>query len=216
MRVHLWTPFARDGTKSRLKVYNRHVKQQLVAEPEAIERALGGDRDAFGVLVEQYQEVAFRAAYLIVRDAQTAEDVAQDAFVRAYRGLGSFRAGEPFRPWLLRIVTNLAINEVRSRQRRTGLLDRFARAAPAAVDPPGVTLKDEYASTLARAINELPIDDRVVLHLRYFLDLPEREIAMTIGKPPGTVKSRLHRASARLRSVIETRYPELAEAVRDE
>lgn len=197
-------------------MYNRHVKQQLVAEPDAIERALGGDSDAFGVLVEQYQEVAFRAAYLIVRDAQTAEDVSQEAFIRAFRGLRGFRPNEPFRPWLLRIVTNLAINEVRSRQRRTGLLDRVSRTTPPAAEPPEVTLKDEYASTLARAINELPIDDRVVLHLRYFLDLPEREIATTIGKPAGTVKSRLHRASARLRSVIETNYPQLAEAVRDE
>ena len=94
------TPGA-NGTQSGRTVYNRHVKQQLIAEPEAIERALGGDSDAFGVLVEKYQEVAFRAAYLIVRDAQTAEDVAQDAFIRAFRGLRGFRPGEPFRPWLL-------------------------------------------------------------------------------------------------------------------
>jgi RNA polymerase sigma-70 factor (ECF subfamily) len=64
------------------------------------------------------------------------------------------------------------------------------------------------------AIGELPEDDRVILHLRYYLELPEREIAAAIGKPPGTVKSRLHRASARLRAVIETRYPELREGAR--
>jgi len=196
-------------------MYRNHVKPTLIAEPEAIERAARGDQAAFGTLVEQYQEVAFRAAYLIVRDTQTAEDVAQDAFIRAYRHLASFRIGEPFRPWLLRIVTNTAINEVRSRQRRTGLLGRFAAVAPATVDAPDVSLADEHASTLARAINELPLDDRVVLHLRYFLDLPEREIAATIGKPAGTVKSRLHRASMRLRELIERKYPQLAEAVHE-
>lgn len=75
-------------------------------EAAAVERALAGDREAFGALVERHQEVAFRAAYLIVRDAQAAEDVAQEAFVRAYRELPRFRVGEPFRPWLLRIVQN--------------------------------------------------------------------------------------------------------------
>lgn len=184
-----------------------------VAEREAIERAARGDHAAFGTLVERYQEVAFRAAYLIVRDAQAAEDVAQDAFIRAYRHLGQFRSGEPFRPWLLRIVTNTAINEVRSRQRRAGLLGRFAAVAEVSAGAPEVSLADADASLLARAINELPLDDRVVLHLRYFLDLPEREIAAAIGKPAGTVKSRLHRASRRLRELIEAKYPQLAEAI---
>jgi RNA polymerase sigma-70 factor (ECF subfamily) len=196
-------------------MYRSHVDQMLVAEPEALERAARGDHAAFGTLVEQYQEVAFRAAYLIVHDVPSAEDVVQDAFIRAYRRLDTFRRGEPFRPWLLRIVTNTAINEVRARQRRTGLLGRFAAVTPVTVAPPEFTLGDEHASTLARAINELPLDDRVVLHLRYFLDLSEREIAVTIGKAPGTVKSRLHRASKRLRELIETKYPQLAEAVHE-
>jgi RNA polymerase sigma-70 factor (ECF subfamily) len=196
-------------------VYNTQVESTLTAETGAIERAVRGDHAAFGSLVEQYQEVAFRAAYLIVRDAQTAEDVTQEAFIRAYRKLGTFRAGEPFRPWLLRIVTNTAINELRSRQRRFGLLGRFVNVAPCVADPPDVSLGEQHATLLARAINELPLDDRVVLHLRYFLDLPEREIAATIGKPAGTVKSRLHRASKRLRALIENDYPQLMEAIRD-
>lgn len=75
-----------------------------------------------------------------------------------------------------------------------------------------MTASDE-ASTLLRAIGELPEADRVVLHLRYYLDLPEREIAAAIGKPPGTVKSRLHRAGRRLRHVIESNYPELKEGI---
>ena len=195
-------------------MYNKHVEHALLAEPDAIARAQSGDHAAFGSLVEQYQEVAFRAAYLIVRDAPAAEDVAQDAFIRAYRALHTFRAGEPFRPWLLRIVTNTAINEIRARQRRTGLLGRVA-AVSTPVAEPDIKLGDDDATTLARAINELPLDDRVVLHLRYFLDLPEREIAATIDKPPGTVKSRLHRAGKRLRDVIERKYPDLAEAVRE-
>ena len=145
-------------------------------EARVIEDARGGDAAAFGQLVERYQEVAFRAAYLIVRDAQTAEDVAQDAFLRAFRGLRGFRAGSAFRPWLLRIVTNSALNELRARKRRGTLTERAGALASAPTPAPHeeVAAADE-ASTLARAIAELPDDDRTVLYLRYFLELPERE-----------------------------------------
>jgi RNA polymerase sigma-70 factor (ECF subfamily) len=191
------------------------VDNALFDEVQTIARSADGDPASFGALVERYQEVAFRAAYLIVRDAGAAEDVAQEAFIRAYRQLRTFRQGEPFRPWLLRIVTNLALNEVRARSRRTGLLARAASFTSRDPTPPPhaqVEAGDD-ASTLLRAIGELPEDDRVVLHLRYFLELPEREIAAAIGKPPGTVKSRLHRAGKRLRAVVETRYPQLMERV---
>ena len=181
-----------------------------IGEAEAIAAARKGDSEAFCVLVEHYQEVAFRTAYLVVRDAAQAEDVAQDAFVRAYQKLSSFREGEPFRPWLLRIVTNLALNEVRSRTRRRGLFERLTAFRPESLPPPEFeTAESEERALLWRAINELREEDRVVLYLRYYLELPEREIAAVIGQQPGTVKSRLSRASGRLRDVIESRYPAL-------
>lgn len=180
-------------------------------EARAVADAARGDTASFGMLVERYQEVAFRAAYLIVRDAGAAEDVAQEAFIRAYRQMRTFRQGEPFRPWLLRIATNLALNEVRSRGPRTGLAERVGASAARFEDAPddAVAARDE-ASMLLRAIAELPHDDRIVLQMRYFLELPENEMAGAIGKRPGTVKSRLHRASKRLRALIEQKYPELA------
>jgi RNA polymerase sigma-70 factor (ECF subfamily) len=191
------------------------VDKALSEETDAIARAAAGEAEAFGALVERYEDVAFRAAYLIVRDASAAEDVAQEAFIRAYRQLRSFRQGDPFQPWLLRIVTNLALNDVRARRRRGGLTERFARTLGRELAaPPDVQVAaEDDASTLQRAIAELAPDDRVVLHLRYFLDLPEREIAEAIGKPAGTVKSRLHRATRRLRAVVEMRYPGLMESL---
>lgn len=181
---------------------------------ELVAGAQAGDAAAFGELVRRHQEVAFRAAYLVVRDAGTAEHVAQEGFVRAYRAIGSFRTGDPFRPWVLRIVTNLALNQVRGRRRRAGLLERVGLVrgqetdtAPAAE---AVALATERQRQLWRAISELPEDDRVVLYLRYFVELPEKEIAVVIAKAPGTVKSRLHRSSERLRRVIEARYPGLS------
>lgn len=195
-------------------MYIRQVDAASTDEAEAIAGARDGDTAAFGTLVERYQEVAFRAAYLVVRDAAAAEDVAQEGFIRAYRQIRSFRQGEPFRPWLLRIVTNLALNEVRARGRRDGLAARAGRLGERASAPPDaeVAAAGDSAAVL-RAVNELPPDDRMVIYLRYFLELPEREIAATIGKPAGTVKSRLHRAGQRLRRLIERSYPELTERV---
>ncbi len=184
-----------------------------VDDRAALAASLEGDGDAFGVLVERYQQIAFRTAYLIVRDAQTAEDVCQEGFLRAHDNLHRFRIDDPFRPWLLRIVKNLALNHVRSRGRREGLLTRLLRASPAttAVEagPERTAEAREQSDLLLRALDELREDDRVVLYLRHFLDLPEDEIAGVIGKRPGTVKSRLSRAHGRLRELIERRYPEL-------
>lgn len=187
--------------------------EATIGDTEAIEAARKGDQEAFCALVARYQDVAFRTAYLIVRDSAQAEDVAQEAFVRAYQNLRSFRESEPFRPWVLRIVTNLALNEVRSRTRRRGLLERVARLRQEPLPAPEREVElDEDRELLWRAINELREEDRVVLYLRYFLELPEREIALAIGHPPGTVKSRLSRASGRLREVIERSYPGLRPA----
>jgi len=187
--------------------------EATIGDTEAIAAARGGDQEAFCALVGRYQDVAFRAAFLVVRDAALAEDVVQEGFVRAYQNLGRFHDGEPFRPWVLRIVTNLALNEVRSRARRHGLLERVARFRQEPPPAPEHEAEmDEERALLWRAINELREEDRVVLYLRYFLDLPEREIALAIGRPPGTVKSRLSRASARLRDVIERGYPGLRPA----
>lgn len=180
-------------------------------DSDLVATVLSGDREAFAGLVGRYQQVAFRAAYLITRDAGAAEEAAQDGFVRAYQSLRSFRQGEPFRPWLLRIVTNLALNQVRGRSRRQRLFERVGLARPSQVEPAAddTFLATDRQRQLWRAIRELPEDDRVVLYLRYFLELPEKEIASVIGKAPGTVKSRLNRAGGRLRVVIETRYPGL-------
>jgi len=180
------------------------------SDAEAVRQARDGDASAYGQLVTQHQQAAFRAAYLILRDAQAAEDIAQEGFVRAYSQLSRFRSDDPFRPWLLRIVTNLALNELRRRKRGLVLLERFGRlprqpaASAEAVTVEGVTQRRVW-----EAINRLDLDDRLILYLRYFLELSEADMARVIDKAPGTVKSRLHRAGRRLRALIEAEYPDL-------
>ena len=170
-----------------------------------------GDRAAFDALVQSYQELAFRAAYLIVRDEDDAADVAQDAFVRAYRSLGAFDTSRLFRPWLLRIVTNVALNSARSSGRRDAATERLARDAGTGKNqrPDAAVEAAEQSERVWSAIAGLPDDDQRLIYLRYFLENSEAEAAESIGRPVGTVKSRLHRALKRLRRVIEAGYPDL-------
>ena len=172
------------------------------AEHELVARARRGDEVAFAVLVEAFSEVAFRTAYLVTGDAAEAEDAAQEAFVKAYRALPRFREGEPFRPWLLRIVGNTARNRRRLAGRRLGLQLRAQSAAataePVAPSPEASLLRDERRREVLAAVNGLEGDDRLVIAGRYFLGLSEAELAALAGVAPGTVKSRLFRARARL------------------
>jgi RNA polymerase sigma-70 factor (ECF subfamily) len=179
------------------------VEDRPPAEAELVSRARHGDQAAFGQLVAAYQEVAFRTAYLVIGDAGEAEDAAQEAFVKAYHALDRFRPGAPLRPWLLRIVANTASNRRRSARRRIGLqlraqADATANVAASAPSAEAIVLRDEARRALLEAVNALEPGDRLVIGARYFLDLPESEIAVLAGIAPGTVKSRLSRARAKL------------------
>jgi RNA polymerase sigma-70 factor (ECF subfamily) len=180
------------------------VEDRPPSEAELVSRARRGDETAFDWLVAAHGEVAFRTAYLVVGDAAEAEDAVQEAFVKAYRALDRFEEGAAFRPWLLRIVGNTARNRRRARGRRLGLQLRAAALADrrSAPSPEAIVLDDERRQALIDAVNALRPEDRVVIGARYFLDLPEAEIAALAGVAPGTVKSRLFRARARLAEAL--------------
>jgi RNA polymerase sigma-70 factor, ECF subfamily len=174
-------------------------------ETELVDRAKAGDAAAYEEIVRAHQAIAFRTAYLIAGNEADAQESAQDGFVKAYRSLGRFRSGAPFRPWLLRIVANEARNRRRSAGRRQGLALRAAAdAAPgdAAPSPEAAFVDAERRRELLAAIGRLGDDHRLVLTCRYFLDLSEEETAAALGVRRGTVKSRLARALERLRAEI--------------
>jgi RNA polymerase sigma factor (sigma-70 family) len=132
-----------------------------------------------------------------------AEDVLQEAFVKAYRRLPLYRGDSPFRSWLLAIVANETRNLHRSRRRRDGLVQRAAarELEPIAPDlPADAALSSERRAALLDAIRHLDERDREVIVCRYLLDLSEAETAQTLGWPLGTVKSRTARALVRLRT----------------
>jgi RNA polymerase sigma factor (sigma-70 family) len=175
-------------------------------ESELIERARRGDAAAYEEIVQTYQGIAFRVAYVIAGTAADAEEAAQDGFVKAYRALARFRPGAPFRPWLLRIVANEARNRRRSAVRRESLALRTAAeqaSGDAAPSPEAAVLVAEERATLLRALERLRSEDRDVISCRYLLELTEEETAATLGLRRGTVKSRTSRALARLRAQLE-------------
>jgi RNA polymerase sigma-70 factor (ECF subfamily) len=173
---------------------------------ELVVLAQGGDRDAYAELVRRHQQLAFRVAYLIVGSAADAEDAVQEAFVKAFDALDRFRRDAPFRPWLLRIVGNEARNLRRAAGRRLHYETRAAHEAAsggAVPSPEAAAESEDVRLRLVAAVNELPPRDRLIVGLRYFLDLSEEETARAAGIPRGTVKSRLWRARRRLRTVLE-------------
>jgi RNA polymerase sigma-70 factor (ECF subfamily) len=181
------------------------VVSRPLEEEALVERARRGDADAFEQLVVAHQRIAFRTAYVIARDASDAEEAAQDGFVKAYRALGRFRRGSPFRPWLLAIVANEARNRRRSSGRRAALVLRAGqedRPGDAAPSPQAAHLAGEGRERLLAAVESLREDDRDVIACRYFLELSEDETAVALGLPRGTVKSRTHRALERLKEAL--------------
>jgi RNA polymerase sigma-70 factor (ECF subfamily) len=176
---------------------------------ELVERARAGDRAAFGELVRRHQRHALRLAYVICGSKEEAEDAVQDAFVNAYRALGTFRPDGELRPWLFRIVANQAKNRVRSSGRRARLSERVASIEPAASAPTGaVAAPDESAvagadaAVVVAAIARLPDREQLAIAYRYFAGFSEAEIVDALGWPAGTVKSRLSRGIGRLRTMV--------------
>ncbi|MCO5206338.1 MAG: RNA polymerase sigma factor [Anaerolineae bacterium] len=179
------------------------TKSSDATETAHVGRALAGDGDAWAVLVRHHQDPVFRLAYLILGDADEAEDVAQDVFIRAHRKLHQFDMARPLRPWLLGITSNLARNRLRSFGRYMAALRRFWQT-----QPPHTTLpQNDDSAELYAALQKLTPASRETVYLRYFLELSEVETADALGIAPGTVKSRLHRALKQLRVLIEMEQP---------
>ncbi|MEV1248847.1 RNA polymerase sigma factor [Nonomuraea sp. NPDC050022] len=172
-------------------------------DDEAISRSLAGDLTAYEALVARYSALAHRTAAMLGAGDE-AEDVVQEAFVKAFRHLSTFRRDAPFRPWLLRIVANETHNLTRSRGRRSELTVRLSAMADlkAPDDPEGSAVATDRRARLLEAVRHLPERERQAVVCRYFLQLTEAETAQVLDWPLGTVKSSTHRGLARLREEV--------------
>jgi RNA polymerase sigma factor (sigma-70 family) len=173
-------------------------------DAELIGRVRAGDTDAYAVLVRRHAPMAMRTAVLLGAGGD-AEDVVQEALVKAFRTLDRFRTDRPFRPWLLRIVANEARNAHRGAVRRSAREERASRSLPLELLDPAVEVADrESKEQLLAAVDRLPEAIGRVVVCRWLLDLDEATTAVVLGVPRGTVKSRLSRGLRRLRDDLDT------------
>ncbi len=172
-------------------------------DQEIVRRVQAGDQSAFNALVLKYQHRVLKLVGRFVNDATEAEDVAQEAFLKAYRALPSFRGDSAFYTWLYRIAINTAKNALVAHKRRPIDFDldlqdpeQFERQArlKEADTPEGVLLTDEIRNVVEKAMEQLPDDLRTAIVLRELEGLSYEEIAEAMDCPVGTVRSRIFRA----------------------
>ena len=174
-------------------------------EDTIIHQAQLGDQLAFQQLLSAYHALAWRTARVLLSDQAAAEDVLQDVWLDVWRGLPRFQRGRPFRPWLLTIVANRCRMVLRRRKITTLTLDIAEADEILWVDDVlEHVLHLEKDAEIRRALATLSAEHRHILELRFFADLDLSEIALITNVPPGTVKSRLHRALGNLRVYLHS------------
>lgn len=180
----------------------------VLDDQQVVLRVLGGEKDLFEQLVHRHEESVYRHLLGMVRLHEEAEDLAQETFVLAYRGLGSYRRDLPFRPWILRIATNAALSRLRRRQpEMTSLEDLNACGEPADSATPGPAERMEWREATQRLEDEvrrLPAELAALFHLRYHEELSVERIADVLGRKSNAVAVALHRLREKLRRVVFT------------
>jgi RNA polymerase sigma-70 factor (ECF subfamily) len=182
----------------------RPVTRSLDADPvesAAIERARGGDGDAFDLLVARWSRRVASLAWTLTGSADAAEEIAQETFVRAWRNIGRFRAAAAFGPWILRIATNLSVDHLR-RARRFEPMLTASDAAAVMASPERQAIMSETAIRIGAAIDSLPGMQRIVAQLFLVEEYDHAEIAEMTGLTQGTVRSHLSIARAKLRQAL--------------
>ena len=190
--------------------------EQARQEAAIVERVLGGERDAYALLVERYNGSLFRYLVRMIGQPADAEDLTQEAFLRAYLSLASYDPSYRFSTWLFRIATNLAINRIKAASKIVSLEEMSDRneqrdEPPELVDPctdgrPDQAVeRAERVKMIQNCLQELPADYRAVVTLRHIAELSYNEIADSIGLPLNTVRTRLHRGRERLGECLEAR-----------
>ncbi len=176
-------------------------QEEAARERELIRRAKDGNREAFGLLIRRYQRRIFALGLRFFGNADDAEDLVQDTFLRAWRNVHRFDEERPLAPWLFRIATNRALTEIETRKRRGGeeLDERIAWEGPGADEE---LERKRLRENVDRAIGELPEDQRMILLLRTTEGMSYREISEALDIPMGTVMSRLARARETIRKKV--------------
>ncbi len=180
-----------------------------LADAELVRRSRAGDNKAFELLLRRYQKLVYNVTYQMLRNHDTASDLTQDTFLKAYKALPSFDTQKSFKPWLLKIATNLSLNSIRDNKHQQSLdelLEVNPQAEPVSVED--VEQEVEWRVSqhmLFEALGALPLKQREAFVLRYQHDLPYEEIAEISELSVSSVKSLLFRARENLRKLLTGR-----------
>ena len=169
-------------------------------EREAVEASQRGEREAFDLLVERYQRDVYRLCYRYVNNHEDANDLAQEAFLKAYRAIGRFRGDSAFSTWLYRIAVNTCLNFRASRKPETQELPDFLPDPRRGIS--AVLEGEETGRRVREAVSRLPEKQRATLILKVYHELTHEEVARILGSTVGTVKANLFHALGNLRKLM--------------
>jgi RNA polymerase sigma-70 factor (ECF subfamily) len=171
-----------------------------------VQQTLAGDLKAYGALVDRYRKRVYNLTYRMLGDPERAEDAAQEAFIRAYRGLRSYRPSGRFSSWLFATASNLCIDRLRQRPFAVASIDepglRPVREDGVEGDPPAAYHRTETQAHVHHALGRLPSSQRLAIALVHLQGLSYEEAAEVMGVPVGTVKSHAHRARHTLKRLL--------------
>jgi RNA polymerase sigma-70 factor (ECF subfamily) len=180
----------------------------LLADEDLISFVEAGDTEAFASLYDRHSRAAFSLAYRMMGERQAAEDLAQDAFIKVWRGSGSYRGGKgSVRTWILSIVHNRGVDLLRSMATRGRMRDKFEASAPKSEPSEAFTetWRNSQRDQVRKALNTLPQEQLKILELAYFSGYTHVEIAELVGVPLGTVKGRMRLGLKKLGAYFESR-----------
>jgi RNA polymerase sigma-70 factor, ECF subfamily len=168
-----------------------------------VDACLAGNRDAFEVIVERHRRQVYQLCYRYVGSHEDAADLAQDTFIRAFKGLGAFKGESTLATWLYRIAVNVCLNRVALKTPRPEALGPQDRVDLAAERPDVSLLREERAAEVRAAIRLLPPKQRATLILRVYHELPHEEIASVLGSSVGAAKANFFHALANLKKLLQ-------------
>jgi RNA polymerase sigma-70 factor (ECF subfamily) len=175
------------------------------SDRDLVKRTRRGDVGAYGELVRRYQQAVFAVCYRLMGERQDAEDMAQEAFIRAHERLATYDDARPFAPWVRRVAANICLNALKSRKVNFAVNEeRDSAPDTPASSPEKAQARRERIEDVQQAIQELPPHYRAVIELRHFQELSYAEIAQTLEIPLSDVKSHLFRARKQLAERLES------------
>ena len=186
---------------SKLNDYSKEISNS-----ELVKKSQLGDRSAFEQLVIRHQELVFSLAYKLTGNREMANDVAQEAFIRAWKAIEKFRGDSTFSTWIYRITVNTAWT-LRKKAKKHSTLNIDDTYEPIVIDekkdPEMVAINSDLSSALSKALNNLPVDQRIIVELKNIEGRSHKEIADYLDISVTAAKVRLHRAHQKLRQILE-------------